>query len=163
MNIGEKIKYFRTKCNLTQKQLAEKVGIGVASIQRYERNELKPNIGTLNKITTALGISINDLCKNENTNIGKNIRRIRKYKKFTSEELGKGIGETGHTIGRYERGERTPSITKLKEIASALGVNLTELLGEEDTALNLEIKVKQLEDYTTDELLAEIKRRIHNK
>ncbi|MFT8349997.1 helix-turn-helix domain-containing protein [Clostridium saccharoperbutylacetonicum] len=96
-------------------------------------------------------------------NIGKNIRRIRQYKKFTLQELAEGVGETGHTIGRYERGERTPSITKLKEISSALGVNLTELLGEEDTALNSEIKVKQLEYYTIDELLAEIKRRIEHK
>lgn len=38
MNTAECIKYFRQKENITQKQLAEKTGLSIASIQGYEQN-----------------------------------------------------------------------------------------------------------------------------
>lgn len=58
MTIAEKIKKLRKERKLTQIQLASKVGIGVASIQRYERNELQPNIETLKKIADALDTAL---------------------------------------------------------------------------------------------------------
>ena len=35
--IGENVKKYREKANLTQAELAEKVGIGTASVSRIER------------------------------------------------------------------------------------------------------------------------------
>ncbi|MFT8341349.1 MAG: helix-turn-helix transcriptional regulator [Clostridium beijerinckii] len=61
MTIGEQIKKYRKYNKLTQIQLAEKTSIGVASIQRYERNELKPNIETLTNIADALGVPVTKL------------------------------------------------------------------------------------------------------
>lgn len=68
MTIGEQIKKYRKSNKLTQKQLAEKTNIGIASIQRYERNELKPNIEILKKIATAFNISINELIEDKKYN-----------------------------------------------------------------------------------------------
>lgn len=37
--IGENVKKYREKANLTQAELAEKIGIGTASVSRIERGE----------------------------------------------------------------------------------------------------------------------------
>lgn len=58
MNLGESIKSYRKSNNLTQKQLAEKIGLATVTIQNYELNKREPNIETLSKIADVLGISL---------------------------------------------------------------------------------------------------------
>jgi len=52
----------------------------------------------------------------------------RKQKKLKQSELGKMIGTSGDIIGKYERGENTPSIDVATKIADALGVTLDYLV-----------------------------------
>ena len=47
---GQRIREVRKSFGLSQVQLAEKAGIGVATLQRYELNERQPKIETLQKI-----------------------------------------------------------------------------------------------------------------
>lgn len=61
MSIGKKIKYYRELNNITQKELARKIGIGVASIQRYEREETKPPIDIILELASVLKIGVSDL------------------------------------------------------------------------------------------------------
>lgn len=61
MALGNLIKYRRHEKNLTQKQLADKAGISLMSVQRYERNERKPTVEILEKIAAAFGISVANL------------------------------------------------------------------------------------------------------
>jgi len=52
----------------------------------------------------------------------------RKQKKIRQADLGKLIGTSGDIIGKYERGENTPSIDVAAKIADALGVTLDYLV-----------------------------------
>lgn len=61
MNIGEAIKYWRTKRGLTQKELAEASKVSEISIRKYESNDRTPKIGTLNQISRALSVTVGDL------------------------------------------------------------------------------------------------------
>ena len=83
---------------------------------------------------------------------GKNIKKVRKWRDMTQEELGKalGIGEgsAGTRIAQYETGKRTPKREILGKIAGVLCVNpkcLTAPKGysEDDMIYRLLI----LEDY----------------
>lgn len=58
---GDKIKIYRNQQKLTQKQLAEKAGVATISIQQYELNTRRPKIETLQKIATALNVSIDSI------------------------------------------------------------------------------------------------------
>lgn len=58
MTIGEKMKLKRKELNLTQKQLADKAGISLMSIQRYERGERQPTVEILEKICDVFDISV---------------------------------------------------------------------------------------------------------
>lgn len=60
--IGEKIKHWRQKRGLTQKQLAEKAGLTIATIGRIEVDiRHGTNITTLQRIADGLGISLDKL------------------------------------------------------------------------------------------------------
>jgi transcriptional regulator with XRE-family HTH domain len=52
----------------------------------------------------------------------------RKQKKVRQADLGKMIGTSGDIIGKYERGENTPSIDVAAKIAEALGVTVDYLV-----------------------------------
>ncbi|MEN9442753.1 MAG: hypothetical protein RLZ33_2830 [Bacteroidota bacterium] len=52
----------------------------------------------------------------------------RKQKKIRQADLGKMVGTSGDIIGKYERGENTPSIDVAAKIAEALGVTLDYLV-----------------------------------
>ncbi len=54
MNIGEHIKQFRKMQGLSQKELAEKSGISLMSIRRYETGEREPRHDVLERIANAL-------------------------------------------------------------------------------------------------------------
>ena len=53
---------------------------------------------------------------------------VRKQKKVRQSDLGKMIGTSGDIIGKYERGENTPSIEVASKIADALNVTIDYLV-----------------------------------
>lgn len=59
MEIGEKLKNFRTLRHLSQEQLAAQSGISVSTIAKYESGLRKPKPDQLTKLAEALGISVN--------------------------------------------------------------------------------------------------------
>ncbi|BAH06767.1 helix-turn-helix domain-containing protein [Clostridium kluyveri] len=76
MNVGAKIKEIRESKNLTQKQLAEKIGVTPVTITRYENNKREPSIETLNKIAKALDVTINDLAGEKDTVTKKVLKQL---------------------------------------------------------------------------------------
>lgn len=59
--LGEKIKTFRKSNNLTQKELALKIGVTASTVTKYENGQLEPNIDILNKISNIFNISVSNL------------------------------------------------------------------------------------------------------
>lgn len=61
MNYGEKIRDIRKLHGITQQGLADKAGMSVMSIRRYEEGKRTPNIESLRKIAKALNCSAVEL------------------------------------------------------------------------------------------------------
>lgn len=59
--IGENIKEFRTKVNLTQDELAEKLNVTRQAISKWENNKGEPDLDMLSNIATALEVSVENL------------------------------------------------------------------------------------------------------
>lgn len=49
----------RAKCNLTQKELADRVGTSQANISKLERGELNPSVAFLKKFAAACDMKLN--------------------------------------------------------------------------------------------------------
>lgn len=56
MKVADNIKNYRKKAGLTQKQLAEKTGLSIATIQGYEQGKYLPKIEQLQKIANVLNV-----------------------------------------------------------------------------------------------------------
>lgn len=73
MNISEKIKQLRKNKKMSQKELAQKTGLSIGSIQGYEQGRYNPKLETALKIADALEISPNvfydDLTQEERKSI----------------------------------------------------------------------------------------------
>ena len=63
-------------------------------------------------------------------NTGKIITDLRKEKSWSQADLAGKTGISQVMVGKYERGDASPSIEVAKRIADALGVSLDYLVGE---------------------------------
>lgn len=61
MTFAERLKYLREKANMTQKEIAEKIGLTPQSYNNYEKRNYNPTPDLLVKMATALGVTPNDL------------------------------------------------------------------------------------------------------
>ena len=77
--------------------------------------------------------------------IGRNIRKYRKEKKLSQEQLAEIIHVSQNYVGNMERGEKIPSLETLVAIADALGVSSDVLL--HDVVENgYDVKISLLND-----------------
>lgn len=68
-----------------------------------------------------------------NEKIGKFIRKLRKAKNLTQQELGDMVGVGGKSVSKWERGINMPDISIINEVSRILGITSDELLkGEFD-------------------------------
>ena len=74
--------------------------------------------------------------------IGDNIQMLRKQHGWSQQQLAKKIGTSGPIVGRYERGEMTPSVEVAKKLADTFDVTLDFLV--DDTGKTAEIKDKAM-------------------
>ena len=59
--IGARIRQYREANNLTQKQLAEKIGVSNSRISNWEQGINRPDVDLLSVICTALSVSPSEL------------------------------------------------------------------------------------------------------
>ena len=65
MNIGNKIKSYRENKKMTQKEIAEILGVEPATVSKYELNMIEPNIQSLKRLAETFEISVDELLKDE--------------------------------------------------------------------------------------------------
>ena len=63
--LGEKIKLYRERRNMTQSEIADILGVKAATISKYEAGTLDPNIESIKKLAQTFGITIDELLKDE--------------------------------------------------------------------------------------------------
>ena len=59
---ADRLKEYRTKQNITQKDFANQIGITAAALSTYENNLKNPSIGVVRRISDVFGVSIDWLC-----------------------------------------------------------------------------------------------------
>ena len=69
MNLGKKIAELRKKNNLSQEELAEKVGVARQTISKWEIGDTTPDINQVKIISKIFNISIDELVDNDINNL----------------------------------------------------------------------------------------------
>ena len=67
MEFGERLKELRTGLNISQKELSEKTGLTLRTIQRIENNEVKPSLYSVKAISDALEVASSELLNTSDT------------------------------------------------------------------------------------------------
>jgi transcriptional regulator with XRE-family HTH domain len=65
VRIGTRVKKVRERALLTQEELAERAGIGTATLNRIERDRVEPHFRTIRKLAKALGVDPAELLPKE--------------------------------------------------------------------------------------------------
>jgi transcriptional regulator with XRE-family HTH domain len=63
--IGDRLRDLRKRSLLTQRQLADKSGVGVTTIIRIERNQVEPHGRTIRRLAEGLEVAPEELVKTE--------------------------------------------------------------------------------------------------
>jgi transcriptional regulator with XRE-family HTH domain len=63
MEFGERLKELRTRLNYSQKEISEKTGLTLRTIQRIENNEVKPSLHSLRVLGEALQTDLTEVGK----------------------------------------------------------------------------------------------------
>lgn len=65
----------------------------------------------------------------DTANLGRRIAEARRDVGLTQRDLADKVGVTAHAVSKWERGSACPDISILDEIACALHVSVSDLLG----------------------------------
>ena len=65
MKVGNKIKEYRELNKMTQKDIAEILGVEPATISKYEAGTIEPSIESLKKLSETFNITVDELIKDE--------------------------------------------------------------------------------------------------
>ena len=63
--LGEKLKLYREKHNMTQKEIAEILGVEPGTVSKYELGMIEPNIESIKKLAEIFNVTIDELLKDE--------------------------------------------------------------------------------------------------
>ena len=127
-NFGETIKTLRKSSDLTQTQFAEKLGVHLQTISKWERGLLVPDFSLLGEIASALSVSLETLLgmpQGEETftgafdmaSFGKVLAEARKKKNESQSELAEALGVSTDNISKWERGITCPDAVVLVSLA----------------------------------------------
>lgn len=86
MSFAEKLHELRVSRNISQKELAESLGVAQSSINYWEKGQRDPSITMVKKLADYFGISVDDFLSDEKTDT---IAAHFDGSEFTEEELKK--------------------------------------------------------------------------
>lgn len=159
---NERLKILRKEANLSQEELAKKIGVSKSSVNMYERGEREPGFETLEAIADCFNADMDFLlgksdCKNRYewakckavqiptaTNIipmpdmndmsmNEKIRYLRKLNGLTLEEVGNAVGVGKSTVRKWENGDiENMRRDKIASLAAALHTTPAYLMGWEE-------------------------------
>lgn len=61
MNFGKRLRAYRVKLDMTQKDLARKARLSESTISRYETSTRLPNFQSIQRLAVALGVPVEQL------------------------------------------------------------------------------------------------------
>lgn len=130
MTRGERIKKSRKYKGYTQQELADVLGLSVMTIRRFESNTRQPKLEMLEKIASALDVTVEKLLFGTDTvekHFGEQLKNVREEKGFTQTELAQMVGVKTNTIIQYENGNRMPTREMLINLSECLNVSTLDI------------------------------------
>lgn len=148
LSMGEKIKYFRNKLGITQKELANRLGYyNKEVISLIETDKRHPGVKSLADIVELLNADLSYFGLDK-LNLGEKIEYLRESMGYTQIKFAEKIGIANSELSKIENNCTKPNQDKIIAIAHGLGISVYELknfkLKSTTTKFNFESDKKDL-------------------
>jgi transcriptional regulator with XRE-family HTH domain len=144
--LADRIRVRRQANDLTQAELAEKLGVGPATVSNWESGRVSPNEDRTAELDSILGggvfsAGIVERLNNSGTdaprrNLGDRIRISRQRSGLTQNELADKVGVTHGAISHWESGRVVPDDSRVGQLESILGSGISGASGNSDSVAN---------------------------
>src|SRR5215210_4054446 len=132
--IGDRLRDLRKRRLLTQEQLAERSGVGIATIVRVERNQVEPRGSTIRKLAEALRVEPEVLVKVWRTRYWYDEEQYERRRGRVSARTRRRSPATGvRTSGRTGRDVTSAGRTKMTPVTSCGKPGATRSAGSSST------------------------------
>lgn len=138
MGVGDNIRQLRQWAKLTQKELADLVGVPENHIKDIEAGAAYPRLLVFQRIAQAFGLTISDLRQTplpayakiqRDNKMGERLRSIRESRHMTRQELSEVLGYLQKEICDIEEGRTKPTIELIRRLANVLQIPIEMLTG----------------------------------
>lgn len=130
---AEQLKTLRKKNSLTQKELAEKVGVKQNSYANWENGNREPNIEMLVRIADYFDVSLDYLLGGKMKNITEEfslcLKKLRMKRKLSQKQIAEELKISQQQYSKWEGGIITPNVETLVRLADYFDVSVDYLLG----------------------------------
>lgn len=142
-----RLKLFRERAGITQKEMAAVLGIPLRTYQNYEHNVRAPSLEVLCKFASTCGASLDELVGyaprvnvtpeihpmaardyDAPCDIARSIRRIRLKNGMTQAEFGDIAGVSSMAVSQWENGRSVPRMGAIRAIASHFKIPASEVV-----------------------------------
>jgi transcriptional regulator with XRE-family HTH domain len=103
--LGDHLRKRRLNLGLLQREAAERIGVDTTTITNWELGHTAPALCWLPKVIRFLGYDP----QAELETVGQSLKRYRQRQGMPQRELANRLGVDPGTLGRWERGERSPT------------------------------------------------------
>lgn len=126
--IGARLKGLRTDAGLTQRQVADDLGIPVSTYSNYENDNRYPAPDMLERICEFFRVSGDYLLGYDPQNVGDRVRKCRHNAGLTQQQLADRSGVSLDVVKRMELCDERISKKSVEKVAAGLGVTADYLL-----------------------------------
>lgn len=127
---GEKLKTIRKGRGLSVDDLAELSELSVEDIRNIEKNVIKPSLEQLEKLSTALNVTIRYFVERNvhGPNLGEKIRALREKMELSQSHLASSANISPALVSQIENNVTVPSLETLDRISECLDVETSYFL-----------------------------------
>lgn len=130
---GERLKSLRKAADITQQELADRVGVHLQTVSKWERGITEPDMCMFGEIASALGVTIEELWGVPSAEescggvfdvaaLGRAILSERRRAGESQSALAQALGVSAGAVSKWERGVVCPDLETLLALASHFGV-----------------------------------------
>ena len=143
MSIGSNIKYYRELHHLTQKELAEAIGVSDKAVSTWENDKKIPRMGVIQKMADFFNIQKTNIIEDSpnlvtnkvlnssiNTIVAVNLKKIRADKMLRYADISALSGVTKEDLQAFEEGTKRPKSADIRNIELALDLEKGTLKGK---------------------------------
>jgi transcriptional regulator with XRE-family HTH domain len=140
MSIGGNIEKQRKKLRMSRRELSEKTGLAMKTIQRYESGENSPTAKNLEKVAAALDVQVSDLADEKKVlTFGSFLKERREILGLTEKDVAEAVNMSAEKYNKLENDLVVPHPAQLEELFDVLDVKDTKDIIFEIGGFNYEL------------------------